>query len=141
VRAETFEFHRRQAEPQFFRRTDAPPPSRRFVADLLETGNGAFLLAEAAGEIIGFLTVRVGHPPDEPFLMGTRFAVVDSLGIAEAWRGKGAGRALMAAAEVWAAAHGAERLQLNVWEFNEGALAFYETLGYQTYSRNMWKPL
>jgi len=30
---------------------------------------------------------------------------------------------------------------LNVWEFNEGAFGLYETLGYTTMNRNMWKAL
>jgi GNAT superfamily N-acetyltransferase len=141
VRADTFEFHRRQAVPQHFRATDAPPPTRRFIADLLATGNGAFLLAEAEGEVIGFATVRVGDAPDEPYWQPARVAFVDSLGVLDAWQGKGAGRALMAAAEIWARDHGAERLHLNVWEFNEGAIAFYERLGYRPFSRNMWRKL
>jgi GNAT superfamily N-acetyltransferase len=61
--------------------------------------------------------------------------------VPEAWQGRGAGRALMNAAEAWAREHGAERLHLNVWEFNEGAIAFYERLGYVTFSRNMWRKL
>lgn len=141
VRAATFEFHRRQAVPQHFRATDSPPPARKFIADMLTSGNGAFLLAEAAGEVIGFATVRVGNAPDEPYLQPARVAFVDSLGVPEAWQGRGAGRALMNAAEAWAREHGAERLHLNVWEFNEGAIAFYERLGYVTFSRNMWRKL
>jgi hypothetical protein len=30
---------------------------------------------------------------------------------------------------------------LNVWEFNVGALSLYTTLGYMTFSRNLWKAL
>jgi ribosomal protein S18 acetylase RimI-like enzyme len=141
VRAATFEFHHRQAVPQHFRATDSPPPTREFIADLLAQGNGAFLLAEAEGEVIGFATVRAGDAPDKPFLQPARVAVVDSLGVLDAWQGKGAGRALMAAAETWARDHGAERLHLNVWEFNQGAIAFYERLGYRAFSRNMWRKL
>src|SRR5690348_4918141 len=95
VCAETFEFHRRSAVPQHFRATDSPPPTRRFIADLLATGSGAFLLAEAEGEVVGFATVRVGDAPDEPYWQPARVAFVDSLGVLEAWQGRGAGRALM----------------------------------------------
>ena len=47
----------------------------------------------------------------------------------------------MEAAEAWARQQGATRLVLNVWEFNTGALSFYESLGYNAFSRNMWKAL
>ena len=36
-----------------------------------------------------------------------------------------------------AKAKGFERVELNMWEFNEGALAFYESVGFATYRRNM----
>ncbi len=32
---------------------------------------------------------------------------------------------------------GVSRLGLNMWEFNEGALAFYEAVGFRTYRRYM----
>lgn len=68
-------------------------------------------------------------------------AVVQDVGILPAWRGQGIGRALMEAAEQWACRQGARHLQLNVWEFNTGALRFYETLGFATISRKMEKAL
>jgi ribosomal protein S18 acetylase RimI-like enzyme len=41
----------------------------------------------------------------------------------------------------WAIARGATSLELNVYEFNETAISFYERLGYQTLSRKMSKEL
>ena len=37
----------------------------------------------------------------------------------------------------WAREQGYRRLELNMWEFNEDALAFYEALGFSTYRRYM----
>ncbi len=41
----------------------------------------------------------------------------------------------------WAIAKGATSIELNVYEFNETAISFYEGLGYQTLSRKMSKEL
>jgi ribosomal protein S18 acetylase RimI-like enzyme len=41
----------------------------------------------------------------------------------------------------WALAKGATSIELNVYEFNETAISFYESLGYQTFSRRMNKDL
>src|SRR5262249_35583057 len=68
-------------------------------------------------------------------------ALVESLGVLPAWRHRGIARQLMGAAEQWARQHGAQRLMLNVWEFNVGALSLYADLGYTTFSRNLWKAL
>jgi ribosomal protein S18 acetylase RimI-like enzyme len=41
----------------------------------------------------------------------------------------------------WALTKGASSIELNVYEFNETAISFYEKLGYQTLSRKMSKDL
>jgi len=46
---------------------------------------------------------------------------------------------LLAAAEHWAAERGIEAIDLNVWDFNRGAAAFYEKMGFKTVSCRMWK--
>ena len=47
-----------------------------------------------------------------------------------AHQGRGRGRAIMAAAESWARARGAPKLELMVREGNAAAQAFYQRLGY-----------
>ena len=53
------------------------------------------------------------------------------------YQGKGIGKALVAQIREDALAKGFDRLELNMWEFNESALAFYEALGFKTYRRYM----
>jgi ribosomal protein S18 acetylase RimI-like enzyme len=47
----------------------------------------------------------------------------------------------MERAHLWAAAQGASEVELTVYEFNEPARAFYENLGYETRSRQMYLSL
>ncbi|MEP7762443.1 GNAT family N-acetyltransferase [Sanguibacter sp. 25GB23B1] len=56
-------------------------------------------------------------------------------------RGKGWGRQVMVLAEQAAAEHGAASLGLNVFGFNTVARHLYESLGYETTSLQMAKPL
>jgi diamine N-acetyltransferase len=67
--------------------------------------------------------------------------MVDSLVVRKQKRRSGAGRALMRAAEDWAASQGASSLDLTVYEFNQTAIAFYRRLGYQNLSRRLTRPL
>jgi len=139
VLADTLEFHR-QALPDVFRLTNTPPPTADFITDLLREGTGAFLVAEAEGAVIGFLTIRAAVV-DQPYLVPRRVGIIDNVGVAPAWRHHGVERALMAAAHDWARGRRLTQVRLSVWEFNGEAIAFYESLGYRTTSRNMWVTL
>ena len=132
VLVETFTFHQ-QAVPEHFRETDSPPPTPAEIAELLRGGQGAWFLAEVEGQIVGFVTLKLRPDAHEPYLV--------SVGVLPAWRHRGIARQLMVAAEQWARQRGAQRLMLNVWEFNVGALSLYADLGYTTFSRNLWMAL
>ena len=53
------------------------------------------------------------------------------IAVTEAAEGRGAGAALMGAAEDWARARGYAKLTLNVFEGNHRARRVYERFGYQ----------
>jgi GNAT superfamily N-acetyltransferase len=63
------------------------------------------------------------------------------LGVAESQRGQGIGRALMEHTHEWARGQGIHEVELTVWEFNQGAMAFYSELGYTPIVRRLWKGL
>ncbi len=66
---------------------------------------------------------------------------VQSLMVREARRREGWGWRLMDAAEALAKQRGADLMQVELWEFAEGPLGFYEKLGYRTTHRRMVKEL
>jgi GNAT superfamily N-acetyltransferase len=71
----------------------------------------------------------------------TGVAWVWDIEIVEHERRKGLGRATMLAAEIAARAAGYTDLALNVFGFNTAARSLYESMGYQTTSLQMRKPL
>jgi ribosomal protein S18 acetylase RimI-like enzyme len=102
-------------------------------------GRAAFL-ALVDGEAVGFVTVASGNE-SHSLLQPMRWARVNSICVLEGARGRGVGRALMARAEAWARAEGAEELRLVVWAFNERAVRLYEELGYAVRAHAMGKAL
>jgi ribosomal protein S18 acetylase RimI-like enzyme len=60
------------------------------------------------------------------------------LAVAEAERGRGAGRALMIAAEDWLRRLGAPKIQLMVRDTNVNAQAFYKALDYEHQPVTTW---
>ena len=65
------------------------------------------------------------------------FLDVDEFGVDKEKRRRGAAAAMIRFIRDYAREQGYKRLELNMWEFNRGALAFYETAGFVTYRRYM----
>lgn len=94
-------------------------------------------VARNAGQVMGVLLLQEMANPDDEIFRSRRYLYVDELMVAGAYRGRGIGRRLMEAAEGWARERGIEEIELNVWERNVGAIAFYEHLGYTAVRRRM----
>lgn len=85
----------------------------------------AGLVAQSEEQIVGYLILHFGYDTDH----GKRDAYIDDLFVTEYWRSKGVGKALLKSAADVARAHGAEALWWGVYERNDSALRFYESLG------------
>jgi ribosomal protein S18 acetylase RimI-like enzyme len=105
------------------------------------TKQGQLLLAVEAGELAGLVCVWIER--DVEPLEGTinDFAYVSDLVTLPAFRRRGVGAVLLAAAEAHGRAHGVTHLDLTVLAANEGARRLYEKLGFQTRRLMMRKPI
>jgi RimJ/RimL family protein N-acetyltransferase len=98
---------------------------RRYIRALRRHPDGALIVADADGTVVGRLSiVRDPHPAS---------AHVADLGlmVAASHRRRGIGRALLLAAEEWAHGSAVSKLELHVFPHNEPALALYEDAGYE----------
>ena len=102
---------------------------------------GVVLVAESGGEVAGFVTVLTGYRSKEPDDDPAPFAYVSDLVVLEMHRGRGAGRALLHAAESRAREAGAPRLGLSVKAGNDPALALYAAEGFTPVELELSKPL
>ena len=95
------------------------------------------LVAETEQGIVGFACIKLVDRPETPYRRAQRYLDVDEFGVDERCRRQGIGRALFARIREVAQERGVQRIELNMWEFNEGALRFYEAIGFSTYRRYM----
>ncbi len=115
--------------------------TREYFAELMQDPNTSVLVAEQDGRIAGAIITLVRDTPPIPILVPRRFGSIDIIVVRQDQRGLGIGRALMAQAEAWAKAMGAQDIQLSVYAFNHSAIRFYESLGYEAISQKMSKDL
>jgi RimJ/RimL family protein N-acetyltransferase len=94
---------------------------RRRMVEEVESEDGIVLVAEAGGEPVGQLGLR---------LAGYGVADLGML-VTAGWRGRGVGTALLAEAVDRARKAGAHKIALQVWPHNTAAIALYERFGFQ----------
>ncbi len=86
------------------------------------------LVCENEGELIGFVQLRWGQPPD--CVNAERPTEIQRLYVSTAWHGQGVAQDLMAASIGIAEERGADQVWLGVWEHNPRAIAFYKKRGF-----------
>ena len=95
------------------------------------------VVAEESGAICGFAVLSHIVRPENPFMYQRDFLDIDEFCVASAYRRRGVAAAMVAFIRGTAKERGIRRIELNMWEFNQDALAFYEAVGFTTFRRYM----
>jgi len=86
------------------------------------------LLAEVAGELVGFAQLRLEHAA--ACVRGYRPSELHRIYVSSKWHGRGVANDLMRAVYAAAARAGSDCIWLGVWEQNLKAIAFYHKCGF-----------
>ncbi len=129
------------ALPDHFAIPGEPARAEDYVNHLLDEENGVILVAELEGVVIGLIQLAVFDERSGPYRRKHPHAHIGDIVVSGEHRRAGVGRMLMAAADGWAKARGAEEIELTVWDFNSDAIALYESLGYTITKRTMLRSL
>ncbi|MCM1040073.1 MAG: GNAT family N-acetyltransferase [Ruminococcus sp.] len=113
----------------------------QFIEPLLYTRfdeeNSDVMVAAMGDEIVGFAVVQYIVRPESPYNKERRFFHIEEFGVDENHRRKGIATAIIDFVKEEAKKRGFKRIELDMWEFNDGALAFYESAGFKTFRRYM----
>lgn len=110
---------------------------RDYIYEIWSAENKDIIVAERDGVICGFACIQIVDKPENPFMNARRYIDVDEFGVDERFRRQGVATELIGFIREDAKRRGIDKVELNMWEFNEGALAFYEAVGFRTYRRYM----
>jgi ribosomal protein S18 acetylase RimI-like enzyme len=122
--------------PDIFR-ADGWPLIESNIYTRFDEDSSGVIVADLNDVIVGFAVVQYISRPETSFSKARRFYHIEEFGVDENHRRKGIATSLINFAKEDAKKLGFERVELNMWEFNEGALAFYESVGFKTFRRYM----
>ena len=98
---------------------------RRAIRLLRRHPDAAIFVAEIDEGIIGRLSLTRDHHPSSQHVADI------GLMVAQPYRRRGVGRALLEMAVEWARASGVNKLELHVFPHNEAAIKLYESFGFE----------
>ena len=131
----------RNVLPHIFQKPSGPVREQDYYIGLITDENVGLFVAEIGESLVGFVHTSISDTPAIPIFIPRRYAKISDIHVISGFKNQGIGRMLMDKVQEWAYAKGATSIELYVYKFNETAISFYESLGYQTFSRRMNKDL
>lgn len=114
-----------------------PEELRNYIYAIHKDPEQFIEVAVKDGTICGFAVLHHINRPENPFMKERDFLDIDEFCVDEAFRRQGVASEMIAFIREFAKEKGFHRIELNMWEFNQDALAFYEAAGFQTFRRYM----
>jgi diamine N-acetyltransferase len=127
--------------PHIFQKPGGVAREPDYYLGLVADENAALLVAEVDEKLVGFVHAILRDTPAFPIFIPRCYAIVEGIVVNSGFQNHGIGKILMDKMQEWATTKGATSIELNVYEFNETAISFYERLGYQSFSRKMSKEI
>lgn len=126
-----------QARPDVFKPMALTAELIDFTAGRLSDPDCVVFIGEVNDKAIGHVLVNLVRRPENVFTYAQTYAMVDQIGIEPEYRGLGYGELLMRRVVDFTQEHAIPQIRLSVWTFNEGAIDFYERLGFRIHMHQM----
>lgn len=108
-----------------------------FIYTLWEADNSDVIVVIRDEKICGYACVDYVDKPESPYNLARRFYHINEFGVDEKYRRQGVATELFDFIKQEASSRDFDKIELDMWEFNESALKFYESVGFVTYRRFM----
>jgi ribosomal protein S18 acetylase RimI-like enzyme len=107
------------------------------VEKMIDGDENAVIVATEGEKVLGYLICQLHETKADGLFKYRRVLYIDDLCVDGESRASGIGRALFEEAKRVAVGEGCTVIDLNVWAFNKGAIAFYEKMGMTESRRRM----
>lgn len=122
-----------------FKMPHSPDFAISFFNEMLADPAVSIFIAEENEKAVGYILCKLIERPENPFTFAMRSLLVEHISVHPAARRKGVGTAPIKQAETLAKGLAARRIQLDSWDFNTDAHAFFERLGFQKFNFRFWQ--
>lgn len=133
LRAQVQSIHA-NARPDIFRK-EFTSKLEKVLDNYYELENADALVYEKNEKICGFMLAKYIITQERPFKVSQKILQIDEIGVDEKYRHNGIGKELIDFAKNLKSEKGLDVINLDMWEFNQNALKFYEAMGFTTYRR------
>lgn len=110
---------------------------KEVVTERFDSEKSSVIVACSGDLIVGFAIVQYMHRAETAFRPAQNFCHIEEFGVDHKFRRQGIASALVDFIRKDALSRGFEKIDLNMYEFNDSALKFYESVGFQTYRRDL----
>ncbi len=135
IRKQVHEVHY-NGRPKIFRK-DFCKELQDAIYNIWESEDSDVIVAIRNDEICGFASVKYILKPLSPYSMERKYYNIVEFGVDKQFRRQKVATELFEFIKIDAKDKGFDKIELDMWEFNQGALEFYESVGFSTYRRYM----
>jgi diamine N-acetyltransferase len=100
-------------------------------------GSSGFQVVTQDNVVVGYAIAEYVKVSGSKMLRPCEYCYPHQIGVVESFRGKGAGRLLVAHMRAECDKRGIKDIELDVWEFNSGARQFFRSCGFETFASKM----
>lgn len=123
--------------PDIFKGKTKKYSKEEFMEILKDKSKPVFVAVDEHDRVLGYVFCMIVKTKDHAVFKDIRSLYIDDFCIDTSLRGQHIGKKLFEAVKNYAYEIGVYNIDLNVWEFNAGAIEFYQKCGFATQSRRM----
>ena len=126
--------------PDLFKMPQSDDFAVSFFDEMLSDPSVMIYIAEG-DQALGYIFCKLFERPESPFTYTNRFLQIEHISVRPDAQRHGVGAALMDQAEKLARELGVTKIQLDSWDFNIEAHAFFEKFGFEKFDFRFWRKL
>ncbi|MGI8825185.1 MAG: GNAT family N-acetyltransferase [Chloroflexota bacterium] len=129
------------AHPGLFKPPSPSADIKGYFARLLNDVDHRIYVAAERDRVLGYIFAQIFRRPENPFRYPLDLVLVHNVAVDPGCRRQGVGAALMHQVLDAAGREGIQRIELDMWSFNDVARAFFAEQGFVVFNERMVREL